>query len=169
MARTFELVRSAPHLPISSFRGQPRTCVPKKRGTHSGLRREFCEVRATAVRYSFIKIGMKLSLFIPKPLSSQNHVHQKPLHHKPFSYKPFSFKSNFTQNHFHQNPISSNFIQNHFHEKPHSSTITHCQKPFSSKNHPRQYQSYSMFIVISQPSTVFFHPTPQTPKRLNCS
>ena len=31
-------------------RGQPRTCMPKKRGTRSGLRREFREVRATALR-----------------------------------------------------------------------------------------------------------------------
>ena len=53
MARTFfELgrLRSAPHQPISSGRGQPRTCMPKKRGTRSGLRREFREVRATALR-----------------------------------------------------------------------------------------------------------------------
>ena len=43
-------LRSAPHQPISSGRGQPRTCMPRKRGTRSGHRREFRVVRATALR-----------------------------------------------------------------------------------------------------------------------
>ena len=65
-----------------------------------------------AVRYSFIKIGMKLSPS-SKPLSSKttfikNHFHQKPL----------SSKTTFIKNHFHQ---KTTFIKNHFHQKPFSS------------------------------------------------
>ena len=128
------------------------------------------------VRYSFIKIGMKLSLLI-------NHFHQKPLSSKTifiknhFHQKPLSSKTTFIKNHFRQKPLSSEtifirtiflqtiFIKIQFHpisSKTISSTITHCQKPFSSKNHPRQYQSHSMSIVISQPSTVFSSYTPNT-------
>ena len=61
MARTVELgrLRSAPHQPISSGRGQPRTCMPKKRGTRSGLWREFREVRAAALhKLCGSKIGL---------------------------------------------------------------------------------------------------------------
>ena len=61
------------------------------------------------VRYSFIKIGMKLSLFIPK-IFIQNHFHPK---------------TTFIQNHFHP---KTTFIQNHFHPK-----ATFIPKPLSSK------------------------------------
>ena len=54
------------------------------------------------VRYTFIQIEMKLSLFIPK-MFTQNHFHPK---------------TTFIQNHFHP---KSTFIPNHFHPKPLSS------------------------------------------------
>ena len=56
-----------------------------------------------AVRYSFIQVGMNLALFIPKPLSSQNHFHPK----TTFIPKPLSSKTTFIQNHFHPKPLSS--------------------------------------------------------------
>ena len=72
------------------------------------------QVSKWTVRYSFIKIGMKLSLFI------KNHFHQKPLS---------SSKTTFIQN-----PLSSKniFIKNH-HQKPLSSKTTFIQNPLSSK------------------------------------
>ena len=50
--RAFETcrLRSAPQQPISSGRGQPRTCMPRKRGIRSGHHLEFRVVRATALR-----------------------------------------------------------------------------------------------------------------------
>ena len=73
-----------------------------------------------AVRYSFIKIGMKLSPS-SKTTFAKNHFHQKPLsskttfiknhfHQKPFSSKTIFIRSHFHQNHFRQNPISSKTI-----------------------------------------------------------
>ena len=78
------------------------------------------------VRYSFINISMKLSLFI------KNHFHQKPLSSKTtfiknrFHQKPLSSETTFIRNHIHQKPHSSEttFIRNHIHQKPHSSETT---------------------------------------------
>ena len=75
-----------------------------------------CPVGPSAVRYSFIQIGMNLALFIPK-IFIQNHFHPK---------------TTFIQNHFHPKttfipkPLSSQttVIQNHFHPKPLSSKTT---------------------------------------------
>ena len=60
--RTFETgrLRSAPHQPISSGRGQPRTCMPRKRGIRSGHRREFRVVRALR-KLQRSKVGLSLN------------------------------------------------------------------------------------------------------------
>ena len=75
-------------------------------------------VLAGRVRNSFIKIGMKLSLFI------KNHFHHKPL----------SSKTTFIKNHFHQKRLFSNtvFIRSNFHPN-HFHPNNFRQNPISSK------------------------------------
>ena len=100
---------------------------------------------SSPVRYGFIKIRMKVVIFI------KNHFHQKPLSSKTtfikttfirttlikihFHQNPFSSKTIFIKNHFHQKPLSSRtiFIKNHFHQKPLSSKTTFIKKPQTPK------------------------------------
>ena len=59
---------------------------------------------SVAIRYGFIKIGMKVVTFI-KTTFIKNHFHQKPL----------SSKTTFIKINFHQKPFSS---KTHFQQKP---------------------------------------------------
>ena len=91
------------------------------------------------VRYSFIKIGMSLSLCIKRPPSPKttfikNHIHQKPLSSNTTFIKiHFSSKTNFIRkkHHFHQKPLSSKtiFVKIQFQQKTLSSKSNFIKKP----------------------------------------
>ena len=104
-----------------------------------GTERHCTEWTALQVRYSFIKIVMKLSLFISKPLSS---------------------KTTFIPNHFHpkrDNFIKNSFIPKQFHPKPLSSQYHFHPKPLSSQCH---FHPNATFIPMP---TIYFIPNERAP------
>ena len=112
----------------------------------------------SGVRYTFIQIGVKLALFIPKELSSKTTFIPQQFHPKPVSSKTtFIPKPLSPQNHFHPKttfipkPLSP---QNHFHRKPFSS------KPISSENHFHQKTTFIRKPLSSQTSP----PPPSHPR-----
>ena len=109
MSRTIP-VEGVLHPRASEPAGQP----PKPKQNSPCL----CEgVAGRMVRYGFIKIRVKVVIFIKK-FFIKNHFHQKPLSSKTTFTKTMFIRTTFIKIQFHQHFF---FIKNHFHQKPFSS------------------------------------------------
>ena len=116
-------------------RRRKETTYPKFSGANGRARLVVlvCEVGGLwSVRYSFIQIGMSLALFIPKifipkPLSYQNHFHPKQLS----SHDHFHPMTTLIQNHFHPIPTTTN---------NRTTTTTNNQQPTTNNQQPTTEQ-----------------------------
>ena len=91
VSKRLYVMTSAPHRNCAKILGAMRAEITCSNTLNA---QEARDVVRWEVRYNFIKISMKLSLFV------KNHFHQKPL----------SSNTTFIQNHFHQKPLSSKTI-----------------------------------------------------------